>query len=228
MPGRQYVWVKIVIMRLVLGISSIRRNDQMPIKKNRLCLARRQPGSIVILALAVLILLGAGRFGSNIGAAAPTAREDQAKPSDVGSIEATLAALYDTISGPAGPRDWGRLRSLFLPWARLIPSGRKPDGATVARVLSVDEFITAIERNVKDEGFFEQEISRRIDKFGAVAHVFSTYESRHAKSDAKPFARGINSIQLFFDGKRWWVVTIFWDSERPDQPIPAEYLPRTK
>jgi hypothetical protein len=170
--------------------------------------------------------LGAGRVGSSIGSAAPAAREDQAKPSDVGSIEATVAALYDTISGPAGPRDWGRLRSLFLPGARLIPSGRRPDGTTVARVLSVDEFITAIERNVKEQGFFEQEISRRIDKFGAVAHVFSSYESRHAKSDPKPFVRGINSIQLFFDGKRWWVVTIFWDSERPDQPIPADYLPK--
>jgi hypothetical protein len=226
MPGCQYVWVKIVFLWLVLSISSFRRNDPMSIKSNRAGLARCRPGSIVIPALAALILLGAGRVGSSVGAAAPAAREDQAKPSDVGSIEATLAALYDTISGPAGPRDWGRLRSLFLPGARLIPSGRRPDGTTVARVLSVDEFITAIERNVKNEGFFEQEINRRIDRFGAVAHVLSTYESRHAKSDAKPFVRGINSIQLFFDGKRWWVVTIFWDSERPDQPIPAEFLPR--
>ena len=198
----------------------------MSIKRNRVRLARCCPASIVIPALAALMLVCAGRVGSSIGAAAPAAREDQAKPSDVGSIEAIVAALYDTISGPAGARDWGRLRSLFLPGARLIPSGRRPDGTIVARVLSVDEFITAIERNVKNEGFFEQEISRRIDKFGAVAHVFSTYESRHAKSDPKPFVRGINSIQLFFDGKRWWVVTIFWDSERPDQPIPAEYLPK--
>ena len=195
---------------------------------NLLRLAWRHRGSSVLLAVAVLILLGAGRFQFKLRAAAPAAREDQAKSSDVRSIEAITAALYDTISGPAGTRDWGRLRSLFLPGARLIPSGRRPDGNTVARVLSVNEFITAIERNVKDEGFFEQEISRRIDKFGAVAHVFSTYESRHAKSDAKPFVRGINSIQLFFDGKRWWVVTIFWDSERPDQPIPAEYLPRSR
>jgi hypothetical protein len=228
MPGCQYVWAKIASVRLDFGISSIRKSDPMPNKRNRVRQTRRHPGSIVILAFAAPILLGAGRLSSSTGAAAAAAREVAAKPSDVASIEALLAALYDTISGPAGPRDWGRLRSLFLPGARLIPSGRKPDGATVARVLSVDEFITAIERNVKDEGFFEQEISRRIDKFGAVAHVFSTYESRHAKSDAKPFARGINSIQLFFDGKRWWVVTIFWDSERPDQPIPAEYLPRTK
>jgi hypothetical protein len=198
----------------------------MPIKGNRFAEVRWLSGLIMMLALAAMMIVGAGRYSSNLAEAAPAAREVQAKPSDVASIDATVAALYDTISGPAGARDWDRLRSLFLPGARLIPSGRKPDGTTVARVLTVDEFITAIERNVKEQGFFEQEISRRIDKFGAVAHVFSSYESRHAKSDAKPFVRGINSIQLFFDGKRWWVVTIFWDSERPDQPIPAEYLPR--
>jgi hypothetical protein len=154
------------------------------------------------------------------------AAEVRARPEDVGSMEAILAAVYDTISGPAGPRDWDRLRGLFLPGARLIPSGHRPDGKAVARVLSIDEFINAVVPRIKDEGFFEREIHRRVDRFGAVAHVFSTYESRHAKSDAKPFVRGINSIQLFFDGKRWWVVTIFWDSERPDQPIPPENLPR--
>jgi hypothetical protein len=97
---------------------------------------------------------------------------------------------------------------------------------TSSRVLSVDEFLQAIEPRVKEEGFFEREIARRVERFGAIAHVFSTYESRRAETDPQPFARGINSIQLFFDGQRWWVVTIFWDSERPNQPIPAEYLPK--
>jgi hypothetical protein len=148
----------------------------------------------------------------------------KARPEDVGSIEAIIGALYDAISGPAGARDWGRLRSLFLQGARLIPAGRRPDGSIAARVLSIDDFIKAIEPRVKEEGFFESEIHRRVERFGAVAHVFSTYESRRARGE-KPFVRGINSIQLFFDGKRWSVVTIFWDSERPDQPIPPDYLP---
>jgi hypothetical protein len=56
--------------------------------------------------------------------------------------------------------------------------------------------------------------------------VFSSYESKRTAQDAKPFSRGINSIQLLNDGKRWYVVTIFWDSERPDNPIPAKYLPK--
>jgi len=33
--------------------------------------------------------------------------------------------------------------------------------------------------------------------------VLSTYESRHAAADAKPFQRGINSFQPMFDGHRW-------------------------
>ena len=149
----------------------------------------------------------------------------EARPEDVASVDAIVASLYETISGPAGPRDWDRLRSLFLPGARLIPCRRQADGSSLARVLTVEEFIAAVEPRTKDEGFFESEIHRRVERFGAIAQIFSTYESRHAKNDPKPFVRGINSFQLFYDGKRWWVVTIFWDSERSDQPIPTEFLP---
>ena len=160
----------------------------------------------------------------------PTAKaapEVKARPADVGSLEAILASLYDSISGPMGSRDWNRLRGLFLPGARLIPSVHGADGTTAARVLSVEEFIKVVEPRIKQEGFFEQEIHRRVDRFGAVAHVFSTYESRRALSDAQPFARGINSIQLFFDGQRWWVVTILWDSERPNSRYPRASFPAT-
>ncbi len=73
-------------------------------------------------------------------------------------------------------------------------------------------------------GFFEREVSRRTDCFGNVCQIFSTYEARRAASDEKPFVRGINSIQLVRDGKRWWVASIVWDTERADNPIPADYL----
>ena len=181
--------------------------------------------------LAACCLAAALAIGGAQGSAAgqdPTTKdgsEHKARPEDVGSLEAILKSLYDSISGPAGSRDWNRLRGLFLPGARLIPTVHKGDGTTAARVLTVEEFIQAVEPRVKQEGFFEQEIHSRIERFGAVAHVFSTYESRHALTDGKPFARGINSIQLFFDGHRWWIVTVFWDSERPNQQIPASELP---
>ena len=153
-----------------------------------------------------------------------------ARPDDVKSMDAILAALYDVISGPAGERDWDRLRSLFYPNARMIPcvhaAQEAPKAAITARVLTVEEYIKRAEPVLKSNGFLEREIARRVERFGAVAHVFSTYESRHAANDPQPFVRGINSIQLFFDGTRWWIVTIFWDSERPGQAIPKEYLPK--
>jgi hypothetical protein len=62
--------------------------------------------------------------------------------------------------------------------------------------------------------------------FGQIAHVFSTYDARHRRADPEPFVRAINSIQLFHDGTRWWVLTVAWSAETADTPIPDAYLPR--
>jgi hypothetical protein len=148
-----------------------------------------------------------------------------ANPADVNSIDAIIAAVYDVISGPAGKkRDWNRMRSLFLPGARLIPTGPRQAGGYGSRVVTVEEYI---ERNTpffEKEGFYETETARVTEQFGQIAHAFSTYDSRHAPTDAKPFARGINSIQLMNDGKRWWIVTIFWQGEDEKNPLPEKYL----
>lgn len=160
-----------------------------------------------------------------VAAADEPARRPDAKPEDVESIDAIIAALYDVISGPKGqPRDFDRLRSLFDPDARLVPVVTPRDEKPDLRVMSVDEFIE-VAGPALQEGFFESEIARRTQRFGHMAHVFSTYESRRAKADP-PFARGINSIQLLHDGTRWWVVTIYWQNETKDQPIPEEFLPK--
>lgn len=145
---------------------------------------------------------------------------------DVASIDAIIAALYDVISGPAGQRrDWDRFRGLFAPGARLIPTARRGyDSVRVMRAMSPEDYAATIGPQLEANGFFEREIGRETNTFGAIAQVFSAYDSKRTPSDARPFARGINSIQLVNDGKRWWVVTIFWDSERPDQPIPERYL----
>ena len=134
-------------------------------------------------------------------------------------------AVYDVISGPAGKkRDWDRMRSLFMPGARLIPTGPRPGGGYGSRALLVEDYVTRGTPLFEKEGFFERESARRTETFGQIAHVFSTYESRHAPEDAKPFQRGINSIQLMNDGKRWWIVTIFWQGEDEKNPLPEKYL----
>ena len=156
---------------------------------------------------------------------ATTPASPPAKPADVASMDAIVAALYDVISGPAGQkRDWDRFRSLFIPGARLIPTGKAQDGTVRHRVLTPDEYVTASGAGLEQNGFFEREIGRAVETYGNISHVFSAYDSRRTAADAQPFARGINSIQLLNDGKRWWVVSVYWDSERPDNPIPAKYL----
>ncbi|MBZ5572614.1 MAG: hypothetical protein LAO09_12145 [Acidobacteriia bacterium] len=146
-----------------------------------------------------------------------------ARPSDVKSLDAIMLAVYDVISGPAGERDWGRLRSVFTPDARFIPTTRKPDGTFTYEVWTVDGLIEKAKERFKEHAFYEREVSRKVESFGCVTQVFSTYESRETP-DGKPIERGINSIQLFNDGSRWWVLSIYWDRERPDNLIPARYL----
>ena len=148
-----------------------------------------------------------------------------ARAADVASLDAIIAALYDVISGPAGQkRDWGRFRSLFYPGARLVPTGHPPGGPARAFVITPDEYAARSGPMLEQRGFFERELSRTIEQFGSVTHVFSTYDSKSTLEDAAPFARGINSIQLLNDGTRWWVMTIFWDAERPGLTIPDKYL----
>jgi len=147
------------------------------------------------------------------------------RASDVKSMDAIIAALYEVISGPAGQqRDWDRMRNLFVPGARLIPAVYRPDSVPTLRQLSVEDYITRAGPMLEKNGFFETEIARQVDQYGGVVQAFSTYESRHKAEDPTPFVRGINSIQLFNDGQRWWVVTVFWEAERPDNPIPEKYL----
>lgn len=158
-------------------------------------------------------------------AAAPAIQAPAADQKDVATMDAIVAALYDVISGPAGQkRNWDRFRSLFVPGARLIPTGRRPTGEVVSRVRTPEEYIQGSQTLLEQNGFFEREVSRRVEKFGNMAHIFSTYEARRKAEDEKPFMRGINSIQLMNDGKRWWIVTVFWQAEDANNPLPAEYL----
>jgi hypothetical protein len=152
-----------------------------------------------------------------------------ANPADVATIESIVTAAYDGISGPPGKkRDWDRERSLYIPGARLIPMAMEAgtEGVDLSpHILDIDGFIARVESFFEKSGFYEKEIARRTEHFGQMAHVWSTYESRHKEDDPEPFMRGINSIQLFNDGKRWWIVSIYWQQENVRAAIPEKYLP---
>jgi hypothetical protein len=175
---------------------------------------------VVVTAVAVPRLTHAQTI-SPTGGEVPTA-----VAADVSSIDSIITALYAVISGPAGQkRNWDRFRSLHLPEARLIPTGfAQGSDRARARLMSVEDYVTSSGPSLEERGFFEIEVNRVTEQFENIAHVFSTYESRWAPDDAAPFQRGINSIQLMWDGERWWIANIMWRGVGPDVVLPERYL----
>jgi hypothetical protein len=148
-----------------------------------------------------------------------------AAPGDVDSVDHIVAALYDVISGPAGQkRNWDRMRSLFAPGASMGAMVPTRSGGLREMDFSVDRYVAMDDDYMTKTGFFEHELARKQERFGHIVHVWSTYESRNKLEDPKPFERGINSIQLTNDGKRWWVRTILWEGESKDLKLPDKYL----
>ena len=153
-------------------------------------------------------------------------------PSDADTVDHLVASLYEVISGAAGkPRDWERFRSLFLPDGRLgvVRPETPPIREAAARkgdvvFLTPDMYVQRDDPYFKANGFFERSVANRIEKFGNLVHVWSTYESRHAEHDSRPFARGINSIQIVHAHGRFWIASILWDEERPGLTLPQKYL----
>ena len=187
---------------------------------------RRRPAAPPALAIPLALVMALAAVSTPPPSSAQQTGAPAPNPADVESIDAIMTAVYDVISGDAGEaRDWDRFRSLFAPGATLSPVGR-PDGATYERrAITPDQYAQSAGSYLEENGFHEVEIHRVTERYGVIAHAFSTYESRRMASDPEPFARGINSFQLLNDGSRWWIVSIYWLQESDEHPIPAEYLP---
>ena len=147
-------------------------------------------------------------------------------PEDVASIDAIINAMYESISGPRGERDWDRIRSLHLPGTYMIPTGVRVNGESGLRLLDIEGWIEGARPLFAEKDFYEVEVARRTDRFGNIAQAFSTYECRWEK-DGPAFMTGINGIQLLHKDGRWWLISVFWDNASEDNPIPVEYLPAT-
>jgi hypothetical protein len=146
------------------------------------------------------------------------------RPADVATIDGMVQAYYEVVSGPAGqPRDWARDRTLYIQDLRFVQVDVDKSGKLVPRITTHQEYVDGADGLAKS-GFFEKEIHRVTERFGPIAHVWSTYESRRTET-GPIIQRGINSIELFWDGQRWWIANAIWTDETKDTPIPKEYLP---
>lgn len=147
-----------------------------------------------------------------------------AKPEDVRSVEAIVTALYDVISGPAGkPRDWQRFRSLFYPGAQMMIITRAKTGLRTIP-FTPEDYVTGNSEHFATHAFFEKELHRQVSGYGDLVNVQSAYEASEAPG-GKVIARGVNSLQLFFDGQRWWVLNIAWTDEKTaGKPVPKDFI----
>lgn len=146
------------------------------------------------------------------------------RAADVASVDGAVKAYYDVISGPAGqPRQWSRDRSLYIPDLRFVATGFARE-RPYARVMDHQTFVDGSDSAMVRDGFFEREIHRVTRTYGNIVQVFSTYEE-HRTLDGPVQGRGVNALQLFWDGTRWWVASAIWFEEDAAHPIPPELLP---
>jgi hypothetical protein len=147
------------------------------------------------------------------------------RPDDVATIDGMIKAYYEVITGPAGqPRDWARDRSLYIKDLRFVMVEYDKDGKPDPQIVDHQAFVDGSNASLS-KGFYEKEIHRVTERFGPIAHVWSTYDTRRTET-GPIIKRGINSIELFWDGKRWWIANAIWTDETKDNPIPKEYLPK--
>jgi hypothetical protein len=180
-----------------------------------------------ISMVAILVLAAAAASGQE-----PTPKPKhvevatiEPRAADVSTIDGMIDAWYGVISGPAGkPREWARDRTLYMKDLRFVDVGWSKDGKPEPRIVDHQAYVDGSDPGMTQRGFFEKEIHRVSQRFGPIAHVWSTYESRQTEN-GPIIARGINSIELFWDGKRWWIANGIWTDETKENPIPKEYLP---
>jgi hypothetical protein len=149
-------------------------------------------------------------------AVSATASPAAADPKDVETADALIASLYDVISGPAGkPRNWERMYSLFFPGALLIRTAPGKSGKLEALSMSPQDYVDRAGKYFETHPFFEREIARKTHSQGDLQQIFSSYESSEDAAFTKPFARGVNSIEMFHDGSRWWIMLVMWEEDPP-------------
>jgi hypothetical protein len=138
------------------------------------------------------------------------------------TLDQLIAAIDAAVTGPAD-KDRTCFRALFLPDARLIPIRIAADGTAAPVVLDVDGWINAVTKRGSTV-LTEHQLNVKTESWAHLAHLWSTYETRIG-DDTKAADRGINSIQAVYDGKQWHVIQIVWQAEKPEDPVPAKYLP---
>lgn len=141
---------------------------------------------------------------------------------DTSSTDKIVTAMYEVISGPAGQRDWSRFRNLFTANADMGAIFKTKEEKVIYRSFSPDDYIKNNDPYFLKNAFIEKEIHRTTNTYGQLVNVFTTYEFESGEEKA----RGINSLQLVYTNNRWYIASLIWLEETPDNPLPDKFLPK--
>lgn len=150
-------------------------------------------------------------------------------PSDtnaVKSIDGIVKEVLKLISGEKGAtRNWEALRNLFLSTATFTVVNTNDSIPMPVETISLNDFINLLHDEYYEQGYLEYEIGKTIDEYNGIANVFQSF---YAKDSEKTEERGINSYQLVYFNKRWWVANMLWTIETKGVKIPKKYLSKKK
>lgn len=151
-----------------------------------------------------LLLLAVLLFASNAAFAQTTCT------GDIDTIDNLIEAYYEVISGPEGEAaDADRDHCLHHPNAWVAIASADSAGTPRVSVITLDDYHGANEP--RQQGFWEWETDREVRRSGNMAHVWSSYASARTE-DGEPFDTGVNTITLFHDGDRWWIMGWMFDA----------------
>jgi hypothetical protein len=126
------------------------------------------------------------------------------------ALDEAIQRLYEVISfNEGGTPDWAGMRGVFAPGAKITRI--TPEAVDALDLTGFEAMFSELLDCGAVLSFFEYETARRVECFGSVAHVLSSYETKRAPDALTPFGRGINSIQLLWTGKEWSVLSLLWD-----------------
>jgi len=143
---------------------------------------------------------------------------------EVGTLDGIIKAYYDVVTVKKGEKiSYVRDSLLHVPNASVGIAQKDKNGKTELKLITLKDFHKNSDAMLEKDGFYEKEISRKVENYGSVYHVWSTYEAKNV-ADGPVLERGINSIQLFFDGTRFWILSWVFDNEGNGNEIPKKYL----
>jgi hypothetical protein len=138
---------------------------------------------------------------------------------DVKSVAAIINAYYDVVSGSSS-EPWEFERDKYIHSINAIITRLDENGKSESHTLEAEYIPIGLSPK---EDFYENELKRKVSKYGNIAQIWSAFEIR---TDPKTESniRGLNSIQLHYENGRWWIDSWTCEMESEKSSVVSEFM----